>query len=379
VLLKEMGDISTIIMGTSPPGSTYNVEQIGMPLLNGPTEFGQHHPNCTLFTTDSKRECEKGDIIFCVRGSTTGRINWADKKYSLGRGVCCIRGKTDPDTKYIKYCIDHYLPALLQIAGGATTFPNLRKDDIHKFKIPYPESRHKIAAILSAYDDLIENNTRRIKILEEMAQALYREWFVEFRFPGHEDVAMVDAGDGRMVPEGWDLVKLGDKIELAYGKALRAAERKNGDYPVYGSSGVIGWHDVALAQGPGIIVGRKGNVGSVYWSDIDFHAIDTVYYVKTELPLHYVYFNLQHQNFIDNDAAVPGLNRNQAYSLPLLIPEESILGKFGKMMPDLFAINRVIEQKNANLKQTRDLLLPRLIEGEIDVADLEINVNERNF
>ena len=254
--------------------------------------------------------------------------------------------------------------------------PTLNRNHIHKLIVNLPPlpTQRKIAAILSTYDDLIENNNRRIKILEEMAQGLYREWFVEFRFPGHEDVVMVEARDGRMVPEGWEYGKLGDRIELAYGKALKAAERKGGDISVFGSSGIIGWHDTALVQEPGIIVGRKGNVGSVYWSDTKFYAIDTVYYVKTDIPLHYIYFNLQHQNFINNDAAVPGLNRKQAYSLPLLIPEASILAEFEKITSNFFAIYYVIKQKIGNLKQSRDLLLPRLIEGEIDVSELKIPV-----
>ncbi|MDO9541071.1 MAG: restriction endonuclease subunit S, partial [Kiritimatiellia bacterium] len=83
--------VAKIIMGTSPKGNTYNDTGNGLPLINGPTEFGDDHPDCTLFTTKSSKECNAGDLIFCVRGSTTGRMNWADKKYSLGRGVCSIR------------------------------------------------------------------------------------------------------------------------------------------------------------------------------------------------------------------------------------------------------------------------------------------------
>lgn len=203
-----LGDIATITMGTSPKGETYNSEGIGMPLLNGPTEFGLIYPVCTLFTTDSKKNCKKGDLIFCVRGSTTGRMNWADISYSLGRGVCSIRGETYMDTKFIRYCIELKLDALLKLSGSAT-FPNLTGNDLATFSIPYPPYRTKIVAILRAYDDLIENNTQRIKILEEMAQALYREWFVKFRFPGHEKVRMVESEMG-MVPEGWEVKKLED-------------------------------------------------------------------------------------------------------------------------------------------------------------------------
>jgi type I restriction enzyme S subunit len=164
-------ETAKVIMGQSPSGATYNETGDGLPLLNGPTEFGTSHPTCTLFTTDSRRECEAGDLIFCVRGSTTGRMNWADRKYSLGRGVCAIRGETRLETRFIRYCIEDQLHALLQLAGGGT-FPNLSKSDIQEFQIPWPTNRVRIASILSAYDNLIENNHGRIKILEEMARAL---------------------------------------------------------------------------------------------------------------------------------------------------------------------------------------------------------------
>jgi type I restriction enzyme S subunit len=222
-----------------------------------------------------------------------------------------------------------------------------------------------------AYDDLIENNTRRIRILEEMAQALYREWFVKFRFPGHENVEMVESELG-LVPEGWGVKKLADVIELAYGKALKAENRIDGPVPVYGSGGIVGHHNESLAEGPGIIVGRKGNVGSVYWSDDDFFAIDTVFYVRSKVSLPYIYYNLRSQNFINNDAAVPGLNRNQAYLLPFLLPNVEILSKFENFVNEIFKHTKNLRIKNANLIQTRNLLLPKLISGEVNVETLEI-------
>ena len=185
-----LNKVAKVIMGQSPPGDTYNEDGNGMPLLNGPTEFGTTYPDCTLFTTDSRRECEAGDLIFCVRGSTTGRMNWTDRKYSLGRGVCGIRAETAAETRFVRYCIEDRLPALLQLAGGGT-FPNLTKDDIEEFEIPWPANRVRIAGILSAYDELMENSQRRIRILEAMARTIYREWFVHFRFPGRVKVPLV--------------------------------------------------------------------------------------------------------------------------------------------------------------------------------------------
>src|SRR5690625_3959357 len=109
--------------------------------------------------------------------------------------------------------------------------------------IPIPPMgvQHKIVSVLSAYDDLIENNTRRIEILEEMARRLYEEWFVHFRFPGHEEISFKESELGE-IPEGWECSSLKEFIELAYGKALKKSERKPGPYPVYGSSGEVGTH-----------------------------------------------------------------------------------------------------------------------------------------
>jgi len=171
-------------------------------------------------------------------------------------------------------------------------------------------------------------------------------------------------------------VKLGDAVELAYGKALKADTRVVGEVPVYGSGGIVGYHNEGLVKGPGIIVGRKGNVGSVFWSDYDFFPIDTVYYVRSKASLHYLYFNLRAQNFINNDAAVPGLNRNQAYSLPFLLPSNEILTQFQELVSQFFKQTKTLTERNINLRRTRDLLLPKLISGEVDVEGLDIETGE---
>lgn len=239
-------------------------------------------------------------------------------------------------------------------------------------ELPSLDEQRKIAAVLAAYDELIENNLRRIEILEEMAQAVYREWFVNFRFPGHDHVPLVDSPLGP-IPEGWEACTLGQRVELAYGKALTADDRRGGHVPVLGSSGVVGWHNEGLVAGPGIVVGRKGNVGSVHWVDTDFYPIDTTFYVVSELPLRYLVHNLRLQNFINSDAAVPGLNRNQAYANPLLVPAHPVLEQFVELSEPMMRLVRNLLDQNANLRATRDLLLPRLVSGEIDVSDLDID------
>lgn len=242
---------------------------------------------------------------------------------------------------------------------------------LKKIAIPLPPIvvQRRIAGILSAYDELIENNQRRIRILEEMARSLYREWFVHFRYPGHESVPLVDSPLGQ-IPQGWEVKKLGEILELNYGKALKKEDRQDGEFPVFGSSGVIGYHDTPLVKGPGIIVGRKGNVGSVFWNDEDFFVIDTAYFVTSPLPLRFLFYVLPTLNFINSDAAVPGLSRNQAYTLELLVPPTNLLAKFCELADTFEQHAATLQLQTANLRRTRDLLLPRLLSGQVELADL---------
>lgn len=275
------------------------------------------------------------------------------------------------DTRFIKYYLDTLKLQMQNISRGATQ-DNLPVEKLLSFKLFVPPVllQRKIAGILSAYDDLIENNTRRIEILEEMVQRIYREWFVDLRFPGYAKVKFIDSSIGK-IPEGWDVKRLGDVVELAYGKALKAEDRMGGEVLVFGSSGIVGYHNEHLVNGPGIIVGRKGNVGSIFWSDADFFPIDTVFYVLTELSLPYVFYHLQGMNFINNDAAVPGLNRNQAYSLDFLVPSRKVLDNFQEAVLPISKKIRLLRLKNKNLQKTRDILIPKLISGEIDVLEMD--------
>jgi len=283
----ELKSVAKIIMGTSPKGNTYNNTGNGLPLINGPTEFGDSHPDCTLFTTKSLKACEVGDLIFCVRGSTTGRMNWANKKYSLGRGVCSIRGKTQTDTIYIRYCIEQSLNRLLQLASGAT-FPNLTKETIFSFKIPYPDDRERVVDIIQKYDMLANINRRRIQLLEEAAQLLFREWFVYFRFPrlggqaGHDPIRNefsngVKIVDG--VPEGWERRQLEDIAKVKKGRNITFEQAVEGDIPVVGGGlEPTYYHNKANVSAPVITISASGaNAGFVNLYDTNIWASDCSY------------------------------------------------------------------------------------------------------
>lgn len=320
-----------------------------------------------------------GDVLVAKDGATaldTVCIIKHEIDVVLLSSVAILRPNADVVLpEFLRYYLDAeptraYMKAAF--TSGAA-IPRVVLKDFKRARIRYPSlgAQARIVSTLSAYDDLIENSMRRIAILEEIARRIYDEWFVRFRYPGHEGVRMVESELG-LVPEGWGVRKLSDEIELVYGKALKAEERIPGDVPVYGSSGVVGFHNKSLSSGPGIIVGRKGNVGSVRWSDEPFYPIDTVYFVRTSLPMRYVFFNLQRQNFLNNDAAVPGLNRNQAYSLPILLPDGALLEKFDELCGSLMGLARVLAMKSTNLRTTRDILLPKLISGELDVSELPL-------
>lgn len=312
-----------------------------------------------------------GDVLVGIIGSLgEPYVVQPRDHFGLSSSVAILRpdrGVILPEYLYYWMRGDRFQGAVYGTKGGvAQSYLSLEMIRSLPLEFPPLAYQERIVSILSAYDDLIENNTRRIKILEEMAQMLYREWFVHFRFPGHEKVRMVESKLGP-IPEGWTASKLGEVLSLEYGKALKAEERLGGPVPVYGSSGVVGFHSQKLTDGPGLIVGRKGNVGSVFFCESTFWVIDTAYYVRSELSTYFLYFNLLTQNFLNNDAAVPGLNRNQAYSLPLALPDEATLKAFDQISKPMFDLKRSLELRNANLRTTRDLLLPRLISGEIAV------------
>ena len=258
--------------------------------------------------------------------------------------------------------------AIVASIATRTAVSGIRGSDLVQVGLPRPPLpvQHRIAGILSAYDDLIENNQRRIKILESMVRALYREWFVNFRFPDHEGLPRVTSPLGE-IPKGWGVKKLGEALELNYGKALKKEDRCDGVFPVYGSSGIVGTHNQALTKGPGIVVGRKGNIGSVFWSDEDFCVIDTAFFVTSSMPLRYLVYVLPTLNFINSDAAVPGLSRNQAYTLDILVPPDSLLEQFCELADTFERQASTLRRQANNLRRTRDLLLPRLLSGQINV------------
>ncbi|GIW55784.1 MAG: hypothetical protein KatS3mg082_2188 [Nitrospiraceae bacterium] len=186
---------------------------------------------------------------------------------------------------------------------------------------------------------------------------------------------LVDSELGE-IPEGWRVKKLGEVLELAYGKALKDEERRPGTVPVFGSNGQVGWHDQKLANGPGIIIGRKGNPGTVKWAPTDFFAIDTTFYVVPKgecYSLYFLFYALRTHDLpsLAADSAVPGLNRNFVYSNLQLIPPPRLLEAFDRAVKRLFDRQYCNDMESRTLAALRDALLPKLISGELRVKDAE--------
>jgi type I restriction enzyme S subunit len=278
--------------------------------------------------------------------------------------------------------------------ANTTAQPTFNLKDVANLPIPLPPNAEQqaIACILGALDDKIELNRRRNRTLEAMARAIFQSWFVDFdpvkakaagRTPPGLSPALAalfpdsftDSPLGP-IPTGWRVGTVKDVCEFAYGKALKAEQRQPGDVPVMGSNGQVGVHNEALAKGPGIVVGRKGNPGIVTWVNTDFFPIDTTFYVvptSSDFPLTFLAHALDTLNLasLGADSAVPGLNRNIAYGTQLCIPAEQILSAFAKQASGIRNRMEASEKETRTLAALRDALLPKLISGQLRVPDAE--------
>jgi type I restriction enzyme, S subunit len=277
------------------------------------------------------------------------------------------------------------------ITGAAQPKLNKRTLETVEISVPPTDERLAINAILGALDDKIELNRKTAATLEEMARALYRSWFVDFdpvhakaagRAPAHMDAQTAALFPGSFgedgLPEGWELKRLKDLIKLNYGKALKKDLRVPGEFPVYGSGGIGGTHKEPLFKRPTIIVGRKGTVGSLHWAPKGCWPIDTVFYVTTDYPMSLIMRLMAELPLADmnTDAAVPGLNRDNAYRLEIPFPGEVIVQEYSKRSDNWQAKIDQLEDENQTLATLRDTLLPRLMSGELRVGEAKEQVEE---
>lgn len=260
--------------------------------------------------------------------------------------------------------------------------PHISGQQILDFEFSFPPLpvQRRIANILSAYDDLMENSHRRIRILETAARALYREWFVHFRFPGHETHPRVTSPLGN-IPQGWEVGRLDNVLVLQRGFDLPKADRVEGTVPIFAATGVTGFHNEAKVKAPGVVTGRSGTIGDVIYVQEDFWPLNTALWVK-EFPkaeplyAYYVLSALDLKQF-NSGAAVPTLNRNDIHGLDTLIPPRPLQKRFQEIAGAMLAQIRTLELQIQNLRRTRDLLLPRLLSGQLNLTTISQTQPER--
>jgi type I restriction enzyme, S subunit len=305
-----------------------------------------------------------GSLIICTSG-TLGLTKFLGVEGCIHDGWLYTYEYDGLDPEFFYYFLQTQQRYFASLASGAA-IQNISTEILRNTPINLPELQEqaRIASILSAYDDLIENNRRRMTLLEESARLLYQEWFVRLRFPGHEHVRIVNG-----LPEGWERRTLGDCLTLKRGHDLPEANRVPGTIPIVSSSGITGFHNVKKATGPGLITGRYGTLGEVYYIDEDYWPHNTSLYVCDFKgnSARILYFFLKHalQNAQSNNAAVPGLNRNVLHTLRVLWPPANLREHFDAFLEALFRQLSALRRYNEKTATARDLLLPRLISGEM--------------
>lgn len=410
VVLKE---IAFITMGQSPAGETCNNIGRGDPLLNGPTEFGEFYPTPVQFTTDGKRFCEPEDILFCVRGSTTGRTNRADKKYAVGRGLAALSHRSGKHlNSFLMYLIRQNLGCILNSTNGST-FPNLTGDLLASFKVSVPPVpvQEKIAAVLSTLDAKIELNNRINAELEAMAKTLFDYWFVQFDFPDKKGRPYKSSG-GKMVyndqlkreiPDGWGVERLGIAFSSSRGISYSSKNTGGAGVPMinlasfavsgeYNHDGLKFYSgDVADSkkltsfslvmcntQQTAIdyskdIIGKAFLVPDIFEGDVVSSHHVTHIRVSRESLKFYLHrlFNTDHfHKYVTGYCSgtnIMGLIFSGVENYAAEMPPDEVLEPFADLMKSIEQRKSIVIKETQQLTELRDWLLPMLMNGQVQV------------
>ena len=371
-----LSDLAEIMMGQSPAGETCNANGNGFPLLNGPTEFGVKFPTPAQFTTDPKKIGKANDILFCVRGSTTGRMNWADQKYALGRGLASIRHKQGEEYRYfVKGVIDYNLSMLLASATGST-FPNISKDQLQELAILIPplSEQKAIANVLSSLDDKIDLLHHQNKTLESMAETFFRQWFIE--------EARDDWEDGTIA----DLIDFNPLRKLSKGSVAPYLEMASLNNSTFNPDD---WYDRAFSSGTKFInrdtlLARitpcLENGKTAYVTFLDKNQVgwgSTEYIVmrpKGELHPFFAYALARNTDFrAYAEGCLAGSSGRQRVEIQHLenyvikIPSPDIVSEFNSLAGSITAKLHSNFLQLRTLEKLRDTLLPKLMSGEVTV------------
>ena len=326
---------------------------------------------------DEKRKVRKGDVLYSVVGSFGIPVLIKEERpFVFQRHIAILRPKEDiVDSGFLFYTMlsrDFYAKADAVAIGAAQRTVSLGSLRNIKIDVPSLESQKHIADILSAYDDLIENNQKQIKLLEEAAQRLYKEWFVNLRFPGHENTKIVDG-----VPEGWRISSIYDVFDIKYGKNLPTSKiTKVGQYPVYGASGVIGYYNEKNCDDYVTLVTSRGNgSGDVfrthhkqsYVTNNSFIARrnDKNIFIKNEFTFQ-LFSNTDFKKLCTGSAQ-PQLTNTSIQKIKIFLPNRQLIEKYQRCTIEMSEKQEVLYKEQRALTQARNRLLSKLINGTVEV------------
>ena len=326
----------------------------------------------------SSSKFESGDILFsritpCLENRKIARVFLNSENKGFGSTEFFVfRGMKDITvTSYVGYLAQTdiiVLPAINSMTG-ASGRQRADRYFIEKLKIKIPdlETQEKIANVLSSYDELIENNNRRIELLENMAEEIYKEWFVRMRFPGH-DKTKFEKG----IPEGWEVKKIGEFIPIITGKKDANYGVENGDYlfftcaqePIRANGYSFDNHAILLAGNGDLNV-------KMYRGKFEAYQRTYVLIPYENKYIYLLYFNiLKNVNSLINQAAgtvIKYLTRGMIEKISFLNPNEDILRKFNIINKNIYNKLELLNKQNENLMKQRDMLLPRLMNGSVEV------------
>lgn len=377
----KLGESCTKIgSGATPKGGSTVYTSNGTSFIRSQNVYNLRFDyNGLTYINDEAAEKLKGvsvienDILLNITGDSVARTCIVPNTIlpaRVNQHVAIIRAKSELlNQKYLNYYLAS--PAMqaymLSLAVGKGASRNaITKLMIENFEVPCPslEVQCRIAEILSRYDSLIENYKKQIKLLEESAQRLYKEWFVDLRFPGHENTKIVDG-----VPEGWEKVFLTELIEPQYGKDHKSLS--DGLIPLYGSGGIMRYVNQVLYSGESVLIPRKGSLNNIMLVSGNFWTIDTMFYSKPLLNyiMKLVYFYLKGKDLYmyNVGAAVPSMTVNILSKMDIILPDGNIRKRFDDKLSLIFNSITNIESQIHKLTEARDRLLPKLMSGEIEV------------
>lgn len=306
------------------------------------------------------------------RSGTLGEVQYISTDYWPHNTCLYVRDYKKNYPKFVYYYLKFFGT---EQSGGGSAVPTLNRNNLNVLDVNIPsiEIQNRIADILSAYDDLIENNQKQIKLLEEAAQRLYKEWFVDLHFPGHESTPITDG-----IPQGWKKEKIDDVYDIKYGKTLPTTKISgNGEYPVYGANGVIGYYNQCNYIDYVTLITSRGNgSGDVsrthhkkaFITNNSFIVNPKESFQHCKLPFTYLLFLDLDFRAIRTGSAQPQLTNTSISTLNLLMPSKEIVLNFIEKTSAIFEKIEVLYQSISNAIEARDRLLPKLMNGEIEVA-----------